>query len=139
MCHVKNHLVYLPQTSMQVGKKSNNKYVYGFVKLRTGQKIVIPPFQQLMVSIRSEATYAPRNGAVEATAAFDKKYALPFLPTLVISTDEKTMLLVTNPHNHTYTLESCLAVVYFNVMTPHQAVNKKPVPNVQVLLMNNHS
>ena len=48
------------------------------------------------------------------------------------------MIHVTNPHKHTYTLDSSLAVANFKGMTLQQAANTKPVPHAQVLLLNTH-
>ena len=49
--------------------------------------MVIPPFQQVMVPVRAEATYAPTNCDVEATPAFERKYALMLSLALVTLTD----------------------------------------------------
>ena len=46
--------------------------------------------------------------------------------------------MVTDTHNHTYTIDTWVAVTNFNVMTPQQAANTKPVPEAHVLLMNDH-
>ena len=105
---------------MQVRKKSDNKYLNIYIELQTTQKMVIPPFQQVMVPDRGETTYAPTNRAVEATPAFEKRDALLVSPALVTLTQWKTMLQITNPHNDTYTLDRFNAVANFKVMTRQQ-------------------
>ena len=125
----KFHLIHLPDVSMQVRKKSNNKYLKSFEEKQTSQKMLIPPFQQLMVPVRCEATFAPTNGAVEATPAFERRDALLAPPALVTLTDGRTMLEITYPHSHTYTLDSCVVVANFKVMTTQQTANTKPVPH----------
>ena len=100
--------------------------------------MLILPFQQAMVPVRSVATYAPTNGAVKALPAIERRDALLVSPALFTLTEGKTMLQITNPHSHTYTLDSCVAVAIFKVMTPQQAANTKPLLHAHVLLMNNH-
>ena len=94
---VKNHLVHLPDISMQVRKKSNNNCLNKFIELQTTEKTVIPPFHQVMVPVRGEATYAPTKDAVEATPAFEGKAAILVSPALVTLTKGKTMIQITNP------------------------------------------
>ena len=100
---VKNHLLH-PWTLhilMQTRKKSNNEYSNSFMELQTTQQIVIAPFQQVMVLVRREATYAPTNGAVEATPQLQRGDALLVSQALVTFTEGKTMLQITNPHGQT--------------------------------------
>ena len=89
---VKNRLLQLPEISIQRGQKSKNKDLNSFIDLQMTQKMVKPPFQQLMLPARCEATYAPTNGAVEATPAFERRDALLVSPALVTLTEGKTML-----------------------------------------------
>ena len=49
-----------------------------------------------------------------------------------------TALHITSPHSHAHTLDGCVAVANFNVMTLQQAENTEPVPHEHMLLMNNH-
>ena len=59
---------------MHVRRKSNKKYLNSSKELKTTQKKeVIQPFQLIMLPVRGGATYAPTNGAVEATPEFDRK------------------------------------------------------------------
>ena len=134
---VKKQLVHLPEISMQV-RKNSKKNMKSFVELQTTQKMVIPPFQELMVLVRGEATYAPTNGVVKATLAFERRDALLVSPPLVTLTEGKMMLQITNPHIHTYTHDNCVAVDTFKLTTPQQAANTEPVRHAHVLLMNNH-
>ena len=135
----KNLLVHLSGISMQVRWKSDNKCSNSFIELQTTQKTVMQPFQQLMVPVKGEAPHALSDSAVEATPGFDRKEALLVSPALVTLVEGTMTMKVTNPHNHTYTLDSCVAVASFNVMTPHQAAKTKAVPHAQLLLMNHHA
>ena len=99
---------------------------------------MIQLFKQLIVPVPGVATNAPKNGAVESTPAFHWKKELLVSTTLITLTEVKTIIPVAKPHNHTYPLDSFVAVANFKVMNPSQARNTKPVPHAQVLLMNNH-
>ena len=68
--------------------------------------MVIRPLQQVVVAVRSEATYAPTNGVAEATSLFERQDALLNSPALVTLIEGKTVIQITNPHNNTYTLDS---------------------------------
>ena len=114
---VKNHLVHLPDISTQVHRKSGSKYPNSLLELQTTQKMVIPPFQQVILPVLGEATYAPTNGALETTPTFERRDAFLVSSALVSMTQGKTMPQNTNPHNHTNTLNSCAALDNFKVMT----------------------
>ena len=90
-----------------------------------------------MVPIRGEATCAPTNGAVETILEFDRNEALLVSPEAVTLVDGRTKIQVSKPYNHTCTLHISVAVANFKAMAPHQAVNTKPLPRAQVLLVNN--
>ena len=72
-----------------------------------------------MVTLRGETTYPPTSGAAKTTRAFDRKQAL------VTLVEGIATIQVTNPHNLIYTLDSCVALANFKVMTPNQAANTK--------------
>ena len=91
-----------------------------------------------MVHVGGEATHAPTNRAVAATPVPCRKKALLVSAALVTLIRGRKMIQVTNHHNHTYTLDNCVAVANFMVITRHQAGNAKPVPHAQVLLLNNY-
>ena len=125
---------------MQVASrlKSSNKYLNRFIVLQTTQQTVIPPVQKLRVPCRGEATNNPINGAVEATLAFERKNGTLVSPAQVTLTEGRTIIQVTNPHSHIYTLGSFLTVKNFRVMSPQPPANSKPLLQEQTLLMNNH-
>ena len=111
---------------MQVGKKTNDKYTESFIELETTQKIVIMLFKQVLVIVRG----APTSGSSQAEPAFERNDTLLVSPTLGTLTKGKTIVQVTNPDNHTYSLESCVAVANSKVTTPQQAANTKPITHV---------
>ena len=49
---VKNRLVHLPDISAQVRRKSGTKYLNNLLELQTTQKMMIPPFQQVMLLVQ---------------------------------------------------------------------------------------
>ena len=69
--------------------------------------MVIPRFQQMMVPVRGEPTYAPTNRAMKATPAFERGDALLISPAPVNLTEWKTKLQSTNTHNHIYIPQVC--------------------------------
>ena len=60
-------------------------------------------------------------------------------PALVTPTYGKTMIQITNRPSQSYTLNSCIAVANFKLMTPQQASNTKLVPRANVLLKNDYT
>ena len=82
--------------------------------------MVIPPFQKVMLPVQGEVTYAPPNGAVEATLAFERRNALLVSVALVTLTEVKTLLQITNPHKQTYKLKNRVTVAKFKLATPQQ-------------------
>ena len=101
---------------MQV-RKIEQKVPEQLHRFTEDQKLALLLLQQMMVPVRMEATLAFTNSEVEATPTFESRDALLVSPATVTLTEAKTMLQVTNPHKHTYTLYSCLVVANFKVMT----------------------
>ena len=109
---------------MQVRKKLGNIYFNSFLEPQTTQKTVIPPLLQVMAPVRSEATYAPTSGAVEAKPALDRKNGLLLLPTLVPNfVDRRKNDDAFNKPTQSHVLDSCVAVVNYKLMAPHEAAN----------------
>ena len=49
-------------------------------------------------------------------------------PALVDLDDGKTTIQVTNPNNHTFTIDPNTALAHFRIPTPHQAAKSTPMP-----------
>ena len=133
---IKNHLVHHQNFTMQVRKNSKIKDPNIFIRLQTTQKMVIDRSNKWWYPSQLRLPMFPRTSPWEATPAIGKRDATPVSPAVVSLTEGKTMLLITNPHSHTNTLDSYVVVSKYEVMTPQQAVNPKSVPHAPVLLLN---
>ena len=72
------------------------------------QKTMIPPIQQLLIHVQVEASCASTIGAVESTPAFEKEGTLLGSTAIITFTEEKKMIQVIKPYNHTQQLcNSC--------------------------------
>ena len=136
--NLKNLLVLLPVIAMQARTMSNNRYPNSFIELQTAQRSVITPLQQVMVPVGGQVNYAPTIGAMEASPVIERRDALLVSPLLVTFTEEKTTLKISSPHFQTYTLDNCVALANFKMMTAQQAAITEPVPQIHVLLKSSH-
>ena len=57
-----------------------------------------------------------------------RKTCLLVSPALVDLDEGKTTIQVTNPNNHTFTLDANTTLAHFRIPTPHQAANITPMP-----------
>ena len=122
---IKNHLVHFPNhmISMQVRQQKNNKFDTALINSCSRVKSVIPLLQQVMIQVHSDADIPLTNGTVEGSPAFMRKTCLLVLPALVDLDEDKTTIQVTNPNNHTFTLDANTTLAHFRIQTPHQAAN----------------
>ena len=128
--YIKNHLVHFPNhmMSVQVRQQTNRKFKTGLIDLCSSQRTVIPPLHQVMIQVHSDADISRTTGTVEGTPAFMRKTCLLVSPALVDLDDGKTMIQVTNPNEHTFTLEANTNLAHFRIPTPSQAANITPMP-----------
>ena len=82
---IKNHLVHFPDhmMSMQVRQQKNNKFKTGLINLCSSNRTVIPPLQQVMIQVHSDADISLTTGTVEGSPAFMRKTCLLVSPALV--------------------------------------------------------
>ena len=127
---IKNHLVHFPNhmMSMQVRQQKNNRFKTGLIDLCSSTRTVIPPLHQVMIQVHSDADISLTTGTVEGSPGFMRKTCLLVSPALVDLDEGKTTIQVTNPNNHTYTLEANTTLAHFRIPTPHQAANIAPMP-----------
>ena len=78
----------------------------------------------MLVPVAIETPDAPTNAAVESTTLFESRDALMVSPALVNVTEGKMIPQVSNLHNHTYTVNSCVAAASCKVVKPQEAVKK---------------
>ena len=127
---IKNHLVHFPNhmMSMQVRQQKNNKFKTGLIILCSSNRTVIPPLHQVMIQVHSDADISLTTGTVEGSPAFMRKTCLLVSPALADLDEGKTTIQVTNPNNHTFTLDANTTLAHFRIPTPHQAANITPMP-----------
>ena len=127
---IKNNLVHFPNRmmSMQVREQKNNKFKTGLTNLCSSNKTVIPPLHQVMIQVHSDADISLTTGTVEGSPAFMRKTCFLVSPALVDQDEGKTTIKVTNPNNHTFTLDANTTLAHFRIPTPHQAANITPMP-----------
>ena len=127
---IKNHVVHFANhmMSMQVRQQKNNEFKTGLISLCSSTKTVIPPLHQVMIQVHSDADISLTTGTVKGSPAFMRKTCLLVSPALVDLDQGKTTIQVTNPNNHTFTLDANTTLTHFRIPTPHQAANITPMP-----------
>ena len=127
---IKNHLVHFPNhmMSMQVRQPKNNRFKTGLIDLCSSTRTVIPPLHQVMIQVHSDADISLTTGTVEGSPGFMRKTCLLVSPALVDLDEGRTTIQVTNPNNHTFTLDANTTLAHFRIPTPHQAANITPMP-----------
>ena len=137
---IKNHLVHFPihMMSMQVRQRTNKKFKTGLISLYSSSRTTIPPHHQVLIEDHSDADISRTTGTVEGTPAFMRKTCLLVSPAVVDLDDGKTMIQVTNPNEHMYTLEANTNLAHFRIPTPHQAANITPMPVEHLKLITDH-
>ena len=137
---IKNHLVHFPNhmMSMQVRQQTNKKFKTGLIDLYSSSRTTIPPHHQVLIEVHSDVDISRTTGTVEGTPAFMRKTFLLVSPAVVDLDDGKTMIQVTNPNEHVYTLEANTNLANFRIPTPHQAANITPMPVEHLKLITDH-
>ena len=74
-----------------------------------------------MIQVHSDADISLTTGTVEGSPGFMRKTCLLVSPALVDLDEGKTTIQVTNPNNHTFTLDANTTLAHFRIPTPHQA------------------
>ena len=134
---IKNHSVHFSNhmMSMQVRQQTNKKFKTGLIVLYSSSRTTIPPHHQVLIEVHSDADISRTNGTVEWTPAFTRKPCLLVSPAVVDLDDGKTIIQVTNPNEHVYTLEANTNLANFRIPTPQQAANITPMPVEQLKLI----
>ena len=103
-------------------------------ELRAAQRLVVTPFQQIMVRMCTNEYMSTSRGTVEATPSVTQKVAL--IVASAISENNKTVNRITNWTDHTYTINPSALLANIAVLTPNQTINVKPMPLEQLNLIN---
>ena len=127
---IKNRLVHFPNhmMSMQLRHKTKKTFKTGLIDLYSSSRTTIPPHHQVLIEVHSDADMPRTTGTVEETPALIRKTCLLRSPAVVDLDDGKTMIQVTSPNEHVYTLEANTNLANFRIPSPHQAANITPMP-----------
>ena len=128
-----NHML-----SMEVRQQTNKKFKTGLINLYSSSRTTNPPHHQVLIEVHSDADISRTTGTVEGTPAFMRKTCLLVSPAVVDLDDGKTMIQVTNPNEHVYTLKANTNLAHFRIPTPHQAANITPMPVEHLKLITDH-
>ena len=96
---VANNIVKFPGITREL-RSDNGKYKHELLELKTTQKIIIQPNQQVFVPRVIERDLGNISGTVESLPAFEKRSHLLVPPALSESQEGCTHVQVTNPYNY---------------------------------------
>ena len=125
------NLVHFPDFQLQL-KRSNRKYKYKMCNSRAAQKLLVPLLQQIKVLMCTVEDMNTSQGTVETNPSVNRKAALLVTPATVKLENNNTLIQVSNPSDHTYTISQGAALVNFTALTPSHVKNLKPMPLEQL-------
>ena len=114
---------------MQVRQHQNKKFKTGLFELSSCRTTVIPPHHQIRLPVHCTSDITQTTGAVEGTPVFMRETCLLVSSVIADLTDGKTMIQVTNPNEHTFTLDANRTIAFFRIPIPHQAANIIQMPS----------
>ena len=132
-----NHVIQFPDVSLQ-HRKANGKYNCNMCELRTAQNVVLPPYQQIIVSVSTNVKSATITGTAAATPTITRNEALWATSTVVELENGYTNQQVTNPHDHIYTINAGGTPANLTVLSPNQAKHIKPFAPEHLSLLRHH-
>ena len=126
---VSKHLALadFPDLSPQV-KHPNGKYKYKMRELRAAQKMVVPPFHQIMVSMCTNEDMSTSLGIVQASLAVAQKAALLILPAKPKPENSKTVIQITKSNDQIYKVNPSAVLANFIFLAPNHGKNVKTMP-----------
>ena len=131
---ISKHLVHFRDISLQL-KPSNENYKCKTCILRDAQKNVVSPFQQFILPMCTNEEMSSSQGTIEATPSVNQKAALLITPAIVKLENNTSVIQITNPNNHTYTISPGAVLANFTNLTPNPAKNFNPMPLEQLSLI----
>ena len=107
--------------------------------LRAAQKIVLPPDQQNTVPLCTNTEIGTTTGTAEVTPTIIRKKALLVIPAIIKLEKEYMQLQITNPHDHTYTINTGAILVNFLFLTQNQEKYIKLIAPEHLNLLTQHA
>ena len=127
-----NNIVKFPDITLQLRSNSvNGKFKNKLLELKTTQKAVIQPNQQVFVPVVLERDLGDITGTVEGLRI--TRVGETMTPTGLSSSQQtregQTYVQVTNPLDYQITVNVGTSVALFKIMTPKQANKLQPMTN----------
>ena len=129
-----NNIVKFPDITLQL-RSVNRTFKNKLLELKTTQKMVIQPYQQVFVPVIIERDLGDITGTVEGLPAFERRSHLLVSPALSKTREGRTHVQITNPLDYQITINVGTPVASFKIMTPKHANNLQPMTNHQLNLI----
>ena len=129
-----NNIGRFPDITLQL-RPVNGKFKNKLLELKTTQKMVIQPNQQVFVPVVIERDLGNITGTVEGLPAFERRSHLLVSPALIETREGRTHVQITKPLDYQITINVGTAVASFKIMTPKQANNLQPMTSHQLNLI----
>ena len=134
---LQNNLVHFPDLSLEV-KPHHGKFRCGAFELKTLQKVVVGPFQQVMVPNITATEIDNSFKITEATTAFNQQPDFILTPAVNQLQDGRTTSQFTNPNAHMFIISHGGVVANFKKLKPVQASHVQPMSLEQPTLVFSH-
>ena len=129
-----NNIVRFPDIALHL-RPVNGKFKNKLLEMKTTQKMVIQPNQQVFVSVVIERDLGDITGTVEGLSAFERRSHSLVSPALSETREGRSHVQITNPLVYQTTIKVGTAVASFKIMTPKQAHNLQPMTSHQLNLI----
>ena len=114
------------------------KFKCGAFELKATRKVVVAPFQRVIVSTIAATELETSTGITESTLSFSRKFNLMVTPALSQLQDGRTTIQVTKPNAHTFTIRQGTIVADFKIFTPKQASHARPMSLEQLAFVSSY-
>ena len=108
-----NNIVKFPDITLQL-RSVNGKFKNKLLELKTTQKTVIQPNQQVFVPVVIERDLGDITGTVEGLPAFERRSHLLVSPALSETQEGRTHVQITNPLDYQITIKHRSKLTTFN-------------------------
>ena len=115
-----NIIFKFPDITLQI-RSVNRNFKNKLLGLKTTQKIVIQPNQQVFVPVVIERDLGDITGTLEGLPAFERRSHMLVSPALSETQEGRTHVQITNPLDYQITINVGTPVASFKIMTPKQA------------------
>ena len=123
--------------SLQLRPK-HGKFKCGAVELKATQKVVVGPFQEVMVPMIAATELETSTFITAATPSFARIPHLNVTPALSQLHDGRTTIHVTKSYTHTFIISQGTIVIMFDIITPEQTSHVHPMSLEQLALVSTY-